>query len=125
MYRRRFVMVQVSNCCFRATVSAKLMMYLIFSESPSFPLLPFKQTVFQFLKDLEEITCDSCERDVLQTGGVGLCFVTTLPLPSKMDVLVVFLDFLSSHANCVIALQLQATEAFWLKSSWFKGENPG
>lgn len=37
MYRR-FVMVQVSNCCFRATMSAKLMMYLILSKrlpSPS------------------------------------------------------------------------------------------
>lgn len=32
MYRR-FVMVQVSNCCFRAIVSAKLLMYLIHSES--------------------------------------------------------------------------------------------
>lgn len=42
---------------------------------------------------------DSCERDVLQIGWVGLCFVTTVPLPSRMDVLVVFLDFLSSHAN--------------------------
>lgn len=53
MYRRRFVMVQVSNCCFRAMVSAKLMMYLIFSESSSFPLLPFKQTVFQVGKQLK------------------------------------------------------------------------
>lgn len=54
MYRRRFVMVQVSNCCFRATVSAKLMMYLIFSESPSFPLLPsVKQTVFHIGKHLK------------------------------------------------------------------------
>lgn len=52
----------------------------------------------QFLKDLEGIISDS-QRDVLQLGGVGLCFVTTLPLPSKVDVLVAFLDFLSSHAN--------------------------
>lgn len=45
-------MVQVSNCCFRATVSAKLMMYLIFSESPSFPFLPFvKWSVFQVGKN--------------------------------------------------------------------------
>lgn len=46
-------MVQVSNCCFRATVSAKLMMYLIFFESPSFPFLPFgKQYVLEVGKYL-------------------------------------------------------------------------
>jgi len=31
--------------------------------------------------------------DVLQVGEIGLCFVTTLPLCSKMDVPVVFPDF--------------------------------
>lgn len=57
MYRRRFVMVQVSNCCFRAMVSAKLMMYLIFSERPSFPFLLFiKQPVFQVGKYLKHST---------------------------------------------------------------------
>lgn len=50
-------MVQVSNCCFRATVSAKLMMYLIFSESPSLPFLPFvKPSVFQVGKYLKYST---------------------------------------------------------------------
>nr|XP_005490038.1 uncharacterized protein LOC102072840 [Zonotrichia albicollis] len=53
----------------------------------------------KFLKDLEGITSDSCEGDVLQLGGVGLCFVSTLPPPSKVDVLVASPDFLSSHAD--------------------------
>lgn len=60
MYRRRFVMVQVSNCCFRATVSAKLMMYLIFFESLSFPFLPFgKQYVLEVGKYLR-LPTDIC-----------------------------------------------------------------
>lgn len=35
------------------------------------------------------------------------------------------LCLIDCSVSLVIVLQLQATEAFWLKSSWFKGENPG
>lgn len=53
------------------------------------------RSCLQFLKDPEEITRVAVMRgDILQVGKIGLCFVTTLPLPSKMDVLVVFPDFL-------------------------------
>lgn len=49
----------------------------------------------QFLKDPEEITRGTVMRgDMLQVGEVGSCFVTTLPLPSKRDMPVVFPDCL-------------------------------
>lgn len=57
--------------------------------------------------------------------------VCSLAREAKIDSWHQVLDLCSSLLNrllCLpreILLQLQATEAFWLRSSWFKGENTG
>lgn len=58
----------------------------------------------------------------------GLRCVCGLAGEAKIDSWHKVLDplyLIGCSVSLVIPLQLQATEAFWLKSSWFRGENTG
>lgn len=62
------------------------------------------------------------------TGAAGPALCLQACEGAKIDSWHQILDpfcLIDCSVSLVILLQLQATEAFWLKSSWFKGENTG